>query len=73
MLEWAGIRLTVSSVRDRYGMVMIEEVYEAHKRNADPNYKLEPPNYYRDIFPLFQRMYMTSWTNKTAMKGHSTC
>jgi hypothetical protein len=47
---------------------LIEDVYERPKRNAD--YDVGEVNFYRDIDPLFRRMYLNSWTNLRANEGH---
>src|ERR1700676_2444476 len=47
---------------------IIEDVYERQKRNA--SYDVGEVNFYRDIDPIFRRMYMISWTNFRANEGH---
>ncbi|CAE7098056.1 unnamed protein product [Rhizoctonia solani] len=48
---------------------LIEEMYERPKRKQ-AGYKLGEVNYYRDIQPLFKRIYMLSWTSRDASDGH---
>ena len=50
---------------------LIEDVYERQKRNL-PGYDVGQVNFYRDIEPLFRRLYLNSWTNSRANEGHGT-
>ena len=47
----------------------IEDVYERQKRNQ-PGYVVKEVDYNKHIYPLFQRIYMISWSNRMANRGH---
>ncbi|CAE6476187.1 unnamed protein product [Rhizoctonia solani] len=46
---------------------LIEDIYEQHYSDE---YDVGEIVYYRDIYPLFKRAYLMSWTNKYANRGH---
>ncbi|CAE7234192.1 unnamed protein product [Rhizoctonia solani] len=48
---------------------LIEDIYERPRRK-EAGYDVGIVDYYRDIHPLFKRIYLLSWTNKTALEGH---
>jgi hypothetical protein len=48
---------------------LIEDIYERQRR-GQPGYDVGDVEFYRHIYPLFQRMYQMSWTNKKALQGH---
>lgn len=50
---------------------LIEDVYERQKRKSS-SYDVGEVVFYRDIDPLFRRMYLNSWTNFRANEGHGT-
>ncbi|CAE6452408.1 unnamed protein product [Rhizoctonia solani] len=47
---------------------LIEEVYEQPKRGE--GYDVGDVVYYEHIYPLFDRGYLMSWTNRSANQGH---
>lgn len=47
---------------------LMEDIYEGQRRG--PGYDVGEVDFYRHIYPLFQRMYLMSWTNVTARDGH---
>lgn len=50
---------------------VMEEIYEQVKRERDgPNYKVDPVDWYRDIWPLLERPPLLSWVNGQANGGH---
>ncbi|KAG8870437.1 hypothetical protein FRB97_009767 [Tulasnella sp. 331] len=49
---------------------LMEDVYERPKRALGTEYNVGKVYYYRHIEPLFERMYLMSWTNFRANEGH---
>jgi hypothetical protein len=73
-------RATIITAPPRFGhglqspttlLELIEDIYERHKRDQ-PGYDVGEVDYFRDIDPLFQRMYLNSWVNFRANEGHGT-
>ncbi|CAE7151084.1 unnamed protein product [Rhizoctonia solani] len=51
---------------------LIEEVYERpRRREAGDAYKVGDVVFYRDIYPMFKRIYLLSWTNnQNSIRNH---
>ncbi|CAE6388387.1 unnamed protein product, partial [Rhizoctonia solani] len=49
---------------------LIEDIYERPRRGD--GYDVGEVEYYRDIYPLFKRSYLLSWTNNYALGGHGS-
>ncbi|CAE7215427.1 unnamed protein product [Rhizoctonia solani] len=50
---------------------LIEDIHERPRR-LEPGYDVGEVVYYRDIYPLFRRVYLLSWTNKKVARYHGS-